>query len=261
MNIVARRRRSRMRRPCAAGILACSTRRIGAARSRRLVGVGMLALAAYGLWRLEFSFCAFRVRHGAARRISSPSCFRRLPGRSSPSICGRSPRRSRSRFLGTLMAAVLAFPLGFLAAKNVDSQCVRSFRRAPLARHDPRRRRADLGADLDQCGRPRPVRRHSRHRSLRHRQLRQTVLRGDRKRRQEAGRRRHCDRRLAPECRAVRPDSADASRSSQARSSTISSRTRAPRRSSALSGRAASACTCRSRSACWNGARSLSWCS
>ena len=59
---------------------------------------------------------------------------------------------------------------------------------APLSRFHPRRRYADLGAGLDQRRRPRPVRRRAGDRAVRFRRVRQIVFRGDRGRRQEAGR-------------------------------------------------------------------------
>ncbi len=53
-------------------------------------------------------------------------------------------------FLGTMLAAILSFPLGLLAARNTTVNKAVKFLTRRFSRHDPRRGHADLGADLDQ---------------------------------------------------------------------------------------------------------------
>jgi phosphonate transport system permease protein len=80
--------------------------------------VAALALAGYGFWRLEFSF----ARLGSGFWQIAHIVGLMFP----PSPAGRLPLYLHAlaetlaiALLGTLVAAVLAFPVGFLAAKNV----------------------------------------------------------------------------------------------------------------------------------------------
>ena len=89
----------------------------------------------------------------------------------------------------------LALPFGFLAARNVIPGWVFRFVSRRFARHHSQRRHADLGADLDQRRRARPLRRRAGHHDLRFRRLRQALLRGDRGGRPQGGRRHRLGRR------------------------------------------------------------------
>lgn len=78
----------------------------------------LLALACYGFWRLEFSFA--RVGTGLSQlahivgMMMPPS-----PGNRLPVFLWALAETVAIALLGTLTAAVLAFPVGFLAAKNI----------------------------------------------------------------------------------------------------------------------------------------------
>ena len=97
-------------------------------------------------------------------------------------------------FLGTMGAAMIALPLAFFAATNFFAVAPDPVHAAPHLRFPARRRRAYLdhhpvarlraGADDRGAG----------HFAHRHRHLRQDLLRGARKHRQQAGRRRAVDR-------------------------------------------------------------------
>src|SRR5262245_38966056 len=90
-------------------------------RRRAMVIAALLAavaLAAYGFWRLEFSL----ARLGSGLWQIAHIVGLMFP----PSPAGRLPLYLHAlaetlaiALLGTLVAAVLAFPVGFLAAKNV----------------------------------------------------------------------------------------------------------------------------------------------
>ena len=147
------------------------------------------ALAAYGV-------LAARV---LVRRVSAPAwassahfvapdvpAVARQPAARSTSR--RSARRWRSRFLGTLTAAAAGISGRLPGGEERRPERLRALCRAACARHHPRRRHADLGADLDQRRRARAVRRHSGDRGVGLRHVRQAVLRGDRDGRREAGR-------------------------------------------------------------------------
>jgi phosphonate transport system permease protein len=78
----------------------------------------MLALAAYGFWRLDFSLARFgsgleQIAH-MLTLMFPPS-----PGNRLPLYLEAMAETLAIALLGTLTAAVLAFPVGFLAAKNV----------------------------------------------------------------------------------------------------------------------------------------------
>ncbi len=131
---------------------------------RRAVVIGSLAaivaLAVFAMIRLDFSL--LRIVNGLHRLGEFAGMM--LP----PSAQGRfglfllAPALGETlaiAFLGTLTAACLAFPVAFLAARNVVPNPFPALRGAPRLRRDPLRRRADLGADLDQRRRPRAVRR------------------------------------------------------------------------------------------------------
>lgn len=87
------------------------------ALSLGLVGL-IVALAIYGLWRLEFSFA--RLGSGLVEIVHivglmlPPS-----PGKHLPLFLNGLVETLAIAFLGTLSAAVLALPFGFLAAKNI----------------------------------------------------------------------------------------------------------------------------------------------
>jgi phosphonate transport system permease protein len=102
----------------------------GVAASRRLIVVAvlgaLLALAIYAMWRLEFSLA--RLGSGIVQLGHFVSLM--LP----PTSGGRSAAYLKAlgetlaiAFLGTLMAALLAFPIGFLAARNVVANRVLHF--------------------------------------------------------------------------------------------------------------------------------------
>ncbi len=100
------------------------------AAGRRLIVAAVLAtllvLAIYAVWRLEFSLA--RIGSGIGQLGHFVSLM--LP----PSAGGRSAAYLKAlgetlaiAFLGTLMAALLAFPIGFLAARNVVANRVLHF--------------------------------------------------------------------------------------------------------------------------------------
>jgi phosphonate transport system permease protein len=89
-------------------------RRAGAAATI----VVLVALAALAFWRLEFSFT--RVGSGLAQIANIISLmWPPLPGTQLALFVKALGETLAIALLGTLTAAVLAFPLGFLAAKNV----------------------------------------------------------------------------------------------------------------------------------------------
>ena len=161
-------------------------------------------------------------------------------------------------FLGTLLAADPRRAVRLPRRPQRRRQPRHARPGPPQPRHRPQHRRADLGADLDQRRRPRPLRRRPGHRLLRLRRARQADVRGDRDRRPQAGRRRARQRRRQAGRRSASASSPRSCRSSPASCSTSSNRTPARPPSSASSAPAASACTSTSRSACWSGSRSPS---
>ncbi|MCJ2087761.1 phosphonate ABC transporter, permease protein PhnE [Methylobacterium sp. E-005] len=92
-----------------------------AARARLAAGLGLLVgLAALGAWRLDFSLA--RILHGLGRLGS----FAVLMVPPSPegqfwTFLHALGETLGIAFLGTLTAAILAFPVAFLAARNVVS--------------------------------------------------------------------------------------------------------------------------------------------
>lgn len=94
----------------------------GRHRLHRLFGgalvAAMLALALYSFWRLEFSFV--RLGSGLAQIAHIVGLmFPPSPGHQLPLFLRALAETLAIALLGTLAAAVLAFPVGFLAAKNV----------------------------------------------------------------------------------------------------------------------------------------------
>jgi phosphonate transport system permease protein len=89
---------------------------------RRALLVGTIALllgiAIYGFWRLEFSFGRLSTGLGQIAHIIG-MMFPPTPGTKLPLFLNALAETLAIALLGTLMAAVLAFPVGFLAAKNV----------------------------------------------------------------------------------------------------------------------------------------------
>jgi phosphonate transport system permease protein len=80
--------------------------------------VGMLALAIFAAYRLEFSFA--RLGTGMAQLAHFMSLmFPPSPGKSLLSFTKALGETVAIAFLGTLLAAILSFPLGFLAARGV----------------------------------------------------------------------------------------------------------------------------------------------
>lgn len=78
----------------------------------------MIALAAYSMWRLEFSFG--RLGSGMAYIATIVGLmFPPTPGHQLPLFLHALAETLAIALLGTLTAAVIAFPIGFLAAKNV----------------------------------------------------------------------------------------------------------------------------------------------
>jgi phosphonate transport system permease protein len=79
---------------------------------------GMIALALYGFWRLEFSFD--RLGSGAAQIAHIVALmFPPSPGSKLPLFLHGLAETLAIALLGTLAAAILAFPVGLLAARNV----------------------------------------------------------------------------------------------------------------------------------------------
>jgi phosphonate transport system permease protein len=80
--------------------------------------VVLIALAGFAFWRLEFSFA--RVGSGLAQIANILSLmFPPTPGTQLALFVKALAETLAIALLGTLTAAILAFPLGFLAAKNV----------------------------------------------------------------------------------------------------------------------------------------------
>ena len=89
---------------------------------RRALYIGVVALllglALYGFWRLEFSFARLGSGLGQIAHIVG-MMFPPSPGTKLPLFLHALAETLAIALLGTLTAAVLAFPVGFLAAKNV----------------------------------------------------------------------------------------------------------------------------------------------
>jgi phosphonate transport system permease protein len=82
------------------------------------VVVAMVALAAFAFWRLEFSFA--RLGSGLAQIAHIVALmFPPSPGTQLMTFINALGETLSIALLGTLTAAILAFPVGFLAAKNV----------------------------------------------------------------------------------------------------------------------------------------------
>ena len=80
--------------------------------------IAMAALAAFAFWRLEFSFA--RLGSGLAQIVHIISLmFPPSPGTQLMTFIRALGETLSIALLGTLTAAILAFPVGFLAAKNV----------------------------------------------------------------------------------------------------------------------------------------------
>jgi phosphonate transport system permease protein len=77
-----------------------------------------VALAAYGFWRLDFSLGRLSSGLGQIAHMVS-LMFPPSPGGRLPLYLQSLAETLAIALLGTLTAAVLAFPVGFLAAKNV----------------------------------------------------------------------------------------------------------------------------------------------
>jgi len=82
------------------------------------VVVAMAALAAFAFWRLEFSFA--RLGSGLSQIAHIVALmFPPSPGTQLMTFINALGETLSIALLGTLTAAILAFPVGFLAAKNV----------------------------------------------------------------------------------------------------------------------------------------------
>jgi phosphonate transport system permease protein len=82
------------------------------------VALGLLGLLVFGFWRLEFSLARFGSGLVQIVHILG-SMWPPSPGRHLPQFLHGLAETLAIAFLGTLTGAVLAFPLGLLAAKNV----------------------------------------------------------------------------------------------------------------------------------------------
>jgi phosphonate transport system permease protein len=88
-------------------------------RTALLAGIILvLVLAAYGFWRLDFSLTRLGSGLGQIAQMVS-LMFPPSPGNRLPLYLQALTETLAIALLGTLTAAVLAFPVGFLAAKNV----------------------------------------------------------------------------------------------------------------------------------------------
>lgn len=88
----------------------------------RLIVIGLIAafavLTAYAFWRLEFSFA--RIGSGLEQIANIVGMmFPPTPGNKLPIFLHALAETLAIALIGTLLAAVLAFPISFLAAKNV----------------------------------------------------------------------------------------------------------------------------------------------
>lgn len=90
-------------------------------RRRAFVGcvvAAALGIAIYGFWRLELSFARFGPGLSQIAHIVG-LMFPPSPGHRLPLFLKALAETLSIALIGTLTAAVLAFPVGFLAAKNV----------------------------------------------------------------------------------------------------------------------------------------------
>ena len=211
-----------------------------------------LGIFAFGLVQLEFSparMLAGLHQLGWIVMLMIPPD----PGSSLPAYLVALGETLSIAMLGTTLAALFALPVSLLAAKNIVPSNIFRFPVRRFLELDPRRRHADLGAGLDQCRRPRTVRRRAGDCGVGFRRLRQVVLRSHRGRRQEADRGHPGFRRQRVARNTFRPDAAGAA--CDRRAGALFHRVRIPARrpSSASSAQVVSACNWQSRSGCWNG--------
>jgi len=82
------------------------------------LAAGMLALAVFGFWRLDFSLARFGSGLAQIAHIVA-SMWPPSPGAQLPLFLHALAETLAIALIGTLTGAVLAFPLGLLAAKNV----------------------------------------------------------------------------------------------------------------------------------------------
>ena len=82
------------------------------------LAAGMLALAVFGFWRLDFSLARFGSGLAQIAHIVA-SMWPPSPGTQLPVFLHALAETLAIALIGTLTGAVLAFPLGLLAAKNV----------------------------------------------------------------------------------------------------------------------------------------------
>jgi phosphonate transport system permease protein len=82
------------------------------------LAAGMLALALFGFWRLDFSLARFGSGLAQIAHIVA-SMWPPSPGAQLPVFLHALAETLAIALIGTLTGAVLAFPLGLLAAKNV----------------------------------------------------------------------------------------------------------------------------------------------
>ena len=231
-------------------------------RSRTItLSICAVALAIYVFGLLALDISPVRVFNGFGRLIDIIGLmFPPTPGNWNRFLIylGALGQTLSIAFLGTLGAALLGVPFGFLAAKNIVANRILHF----LARRSLDTVRsvdtliwALIWINVVGLG---PFAGALAIASTDFGVVRQADVRGDRDRRPQAG----GGRSWRPAA-VVSKSSASAScrrccRSSPARSSTSSNRTPARRRSSASSARAASASISPSRSACSNGSRRVS---
>jgi phosphonate transport system permease protein len=83
-----------------------------------VLAAGMLALALFGFWRLDFSLARFGSGLAQIAHIVA-SMWPPSPGAQLPLFLHALAETLAIALIGTLTGAVLAFPLGLLAAKNV----------------------------------------------------------------------------------------------------------------------------------------------
>ena len=91
-----------------------------------LVVAAMLVLVLYAFWRLEFSFARLGtgiVQLGHFVSLMMP----RSPGTRLPVFLKAPAETLAIAFLGTLLAALLAFPVGLVAARNVVANRILHF--------------------------------------------------------------------------------------------------------------------------------------
>src|SRR5262245_53882313 len=82
------------------------------------LAAGTLALALFGFWRLDFSLARFGSGLAQIAHIVA-SMWPPSPGTQLPVFLHALAETLAIALIGTLTGAMLAFPLGLLAAKNV----------------------------------------------------------------------------------------------------------------------------------------------